>query len=139
MDGPLHSILVKGNLLHSGKVSLRLPYASIRNGLWQISLKSIAYKSSTVINICARIESNFVTDVQFSKDGQIETFNPTLILYNLKALANDLKTYQFVETWFIINCPNDILEISFKDSFLENYLLNYNIDVQILILLKRIR
>lgn len=140
MEGPLHSILLRGNLKNdNGVISLHLPSSIYRNGLWQMLIKSISYNAKEAINVCVSIETNFVTDLRLSLSNEIEPYNSILNLVILKSNINDEKSYDFdTNCWFTINCYNDVISFILRDIF-NTQILKKDINVVMLVLLKQVK
>lgn len=139
MEGPVRSFLLKGNLKNAqGNLSLRIPHNDIKFGLWQLTIRSIAFKCNEIINVSITLESNFVSDIRFSITNDIETYNSILNLIPVKGIVNESKVFQFTETWYVINSPNDYLNICFRDVYTNNKV-TVDLDVNLFILLKKIR
>lgn len=139
MEGPLRSFLLNGNLRNTGQLLLHIPHNDIKQGLWQISVKHIAFKANEIINTAVLINCNFVTDIRFAANNEIERYNATLMLYQLKAIKNEIKVNQYNDIWFTANSINDIIELSFYNLFSNTLLSDKDIDIYVMLLFKRIR
>lgn len=139
MEGPCHSVLLKGNIKGSGQLSILIPNAILQHGLWQICIKTISFQSLEIVNNSITIDANYVNDLKYSITNEIESYNAILSLFLLKANVNEIKVFQLFETWFVCNSIKPLLELTFRNSLNNEILINLNVNFQILVLFKRIR
>lgn len=139
MEGPTHSVIVKGNIKNSGQLNILLPNTILQYGLWQICIKTISYQSFELVNKSISIDSNFVSDVRYSSSNEIEPYNSVLCMVVLKASVNEIKIFQLNETWFVANCVKPLLELTIRDSSNNTIVNDVNVSFQILVLFKQIR
>lgn len=140
MEGPIHSLLLEGNLkTNSGIIFLKLPHSNFGHGLWQLRLKSLGFKAREVTNNCVILKSNFISDMRISTTNELEPYNSTLLLTYIKGNLNEMKVFHYDdECWFTVNNFFETLEITFIDSFDKTNIVK-NIDVILHILIKRIK
>lgn len=139
MEGPTISFLLKGNIKNSGKLALRIPHSNIKHGLWQISLRSVGYKSIEALNKIISIETNFVSDIRYSNTNEIESYNAILSIVNIKGIVNEVRSFHISETWFVINCPSEILEVTFRDTLSNSIVTNLDLIMHVFFLIKQIK
>lgn len=142
MEGPIHSVIIKGNLKNNkGVISIKLPQSNLKYGLWQMRLKTLSFKANENINQCISIESNFVSDIQYSLSNEIEPFNSILLVTSLKANRDEFKVYHYDDSaWFVINNFNEIVEFIFRNQLSnENSFIIADIDIILHVLLRQIK
>lgn len=139
--GKCYSIMISGNLLKHGKISIRLPHEDIRSNIWQISLNTLSQEFLDNFNMLTGITCNFVTDIMYNSSNQIISNQPILWQALFKGNVQEKSLTSYEKSWFYVTNAQEILEISFL-SLVDGKVsdaLKINCNVYATILLQRIK
>jgi hypothetical protein len=113
-DAPIKSFFLSGNLNSIEHLSYQFASSETRNGLWQMCIKSVAFRSNEDLNNIVALSTNLVQDLRI-QGYQRETYYPVINTFLLKGKPNETKIVQFEKLWFQINYSNSNLKIFLTD------------------------
>ena len=133
---PIKSVLLKGSI-NDYIVYKLCPITEFSEGVWQLSIFSIAYSVPAIlneINDIFSISCNLVKGQKYSILNEVENYQlplTTFILQNKPSKVTRNIVY-FEKQWFHINALSNELKISLKNENNVNFVQNCEIYVQVL-------
>lgn len=113
-ENPIHCLLLKGYecSLSNCILTYKLPRKDFFQGIWQIAIGNVSYTLKDVLSEFVVIKSNFVTDIGYNKNNEIEPFQSQLAFCLFKGNGNEKKILNIDKNWFLINAISDTLIIT---------------------------
>jgi hypothetical protein len=132
-----NSVLLKGSI--KSKIVYKLsPSTEFSEGVWNLSLASISYSTSSTNNIkdIYSITCNVIKGQKFSVSNEVETYDQTL---NIVVIDTSLQknTIYFNSQWFHINAISNEIKFVFKNETTTNDI-NSDISVYLHVIFQKV-
>ena len=139
---PVKSILLKGTLKSNSDQTIiykLCPINEFSDGIWNISIQSLSYSTTTnQINDLFSVSCNVVKGQKLSESNEVENYNQPLCMFVINNLPNQSQRniIYFNKQWFHINALSNEVKFEFKNE--DNPFFVYESQVTIQVLFQRV-
>ena len=139
---PVKSILLKGTLKSNSDQTIiykLCPINEFSDGIWNISIQSLSYSTTTNrINDLFSVSCNVVKGQKLSESNEVENYNQPLCMFVINNLPNQSQRniIYFNKQWFHINALSNEVKFEFKNE--DNPFFVYESQVTIQVLFQRV-